>query len=179
MTGIQITPSGVGQTLMIICAFAGVALIIDSIMYMNDIKTLLNYIGLEVYLDERVRAVVLILIGLLAFMFGLGLWTIAVGAIAIATIVAMTYGNIWGATAWEGTRPNTSTVQTQQAQAQNTNNGATRYRCPMEKANRDWCLEDHDNNGILNRDQRDPNGNCDSKSFVSDTKISNACKVIQ
>lgn len=179
MPGIQITPSGVGQTLMIICAFAGVVLVIDSIMYMYEVPGLLKHAAIEVYLDERVRAAALIFIGILAFMFGLGLGTIAVGAVAILTIVVMTYGQIWGTTSREGTRPNTATVQTVKAQTQNTSNGAIRYRCPMEKANRDWCLEDHDNNGILNRDQRDPNGNCGSSSFITTTKISNACKVIQ
>lgn len=178
MAGIQITPSGLAQTGMIACAIAGVVLVIDSIMFMYEVKTLLNYLGLQIYLDERVRAVVLILIGGLAFMFGLGLWTFGVAVIAIATLAFMSYGEIWGAKAWEGTRP-TTTAQTKQAQAKQTNNGTTRYRCPLNKDQLKWCEEDHDNNGVLNRNQEDPSNNCKFKSYVTDTKINNDCKAIQ
>ena len=183
----QINPSDIGRGLMIFFAVLGVALIIDSIMFMTKVQTLTNYVGLSVYFDERVRAVAIITIGLLSLAFGVGYGTVAVGGIAIITVLIMSYSNYWGAKGWKGTDNNrTTTVQTDQSAAPNQNNGnAIRYRCPLDDEQLDWCTEDHDNDGTQNQFDAFFNGkgqgiqNCKSKSYITATKTSNQCKVIK
>lgn len=187
MASIQITPSGIGQTMMIAAVAVGGAMIADSIFFMTNGPSFLGYLNIAVALDERVRAVAEIAVGIMLAMFGLGLWTVQVGGIAIIAVMVLTLGNYWSIMGSRGTaNQHYTTVSTNRPAVQQASaaGAATRYACPLSKKQSDWCDEDHDADGTKNRFDPYFNNkgqgmrNCRFQNYITDTN-SEGCKAVK
>ena len=187
MSSIQITPGGLGQAMMILLALLGVLLFADAVLFMFEIAEVSSRLNIEVLVSDKVRAVVEGGIGIMLFMFGLGIWTVFVGGAAIVGLIITSAGFLW---AYNGTgigtpSQQTTTTSTAQARAATPNsNGSARYICPLDKEKEQWCDEDHDNDGTINRFDSDFNKrgqgqrNCRFKNYVT-SKNGAGCKPVQ
>lgn len=186
MAAIQITPSGIGQTMMIGAVIVGGVLIGDAFFFMADKPSLLAYFNVAVFLDERIRAVAEIAAGILLGMFGLGIWTVQVGGLAIATVLILTLGSYWQVSGTKGSaNQRETTASTSKTTTQAANASARRYSCPLLQKDKDWCKEDHDKDGVINmRDSYFNNRgqgirNCTTGMFTTDHKANAMCVEIK
>ncbi len=172
MAAIQITPDGIGQAAMLLIAGIGVALLVDCWSFVSDGPSFLSSFRIAIHLDERVRALAEFLLGIMLFLFGMGIWTVQVGAAAIITCLLLAMGNYWSTTEARGSANDsrTTTVHT-------TKNAPTHIRreCPLTPAQKQWCKDDHDGDGTINQYDSDFNGkgqgmaNCKNGYYISDT----------
>jgi hypothetical protein len=183
MASIQITPTGLGQTMMIAAVAIGAGLIIDACMFMSDKSSLLGYFNIGIALEERSRAVLEIGAGILLAMFGIGLWTVQVGGIAIIALLCLTLGQYWTINGSRGSAHNTqiATVSTPQAAARQQKASTNRYECPLGAAQLKWCDEDTDGDGTINRYDKSYNKsgqairNCRFRTYIT-AMYSKGCK---
>lgn len=152
-SAIHLTPSGVGQALMLTAIAVGGVLVLDSIFFMIDEPSILAKFNVAMLLNDKLRGAMELAFGILLVMFGSGKWVVQVGWLAIAALVCMTSGVIWSYSGSRGVaNQHYTTVATKPAAQQaSVNSGPARYECPLSPDKKAWCDEDHDKNGVLNR----------------------------
>lgn len=183
MASIQITPTGLGQTMMIAAVCVGGAMVVDACMFMSDKSSFLGFFNIGIALEERSRAVMEIGAGIMLAMFGIGLWTVQVGGIAIIALLCLTLGQYWTINGSRGSANNTqmATVSTTQAAARQQQSSTNRYECPLGAEQLAWCDEDTDGDGTINRYDKSYNKsgqairNCRFKTYITAT-YSKGCK---
>lgn len=149
---IHITPDGLGQTGMMIIGAIGISLWIDAYQFVfsPDTPSFLSSFSIAVHLDERLRGLAQFLLGLCFILFAAGLWTVQVGAIAILLSLFLSAGDYWSYKSSRGA-PARQHVELGEFATDK------ERQCPLTRQQKDWCNEDHDGDGTVNRYDSDWN----------------------
>ena len=167
---IHITPDGIGQAAMLGIAVLGGAILVDTYSFVFNNASFLGSFHVNIHLDERLRGLAQFILGVLMVFFGMGIWTAQVGAAAIITALAVTMGSWWSMSD-EGGRGATTRKDTTVHVAENDQ----RKQCPLTTAMKQWCNDDHDGDGTINRyddyfNQRgNGRANCKNGFYVAST----------
>lgn len=152
---VHITPDGIGQAAMLGMGALGVGLLIDTWQYVNDGTSFLSSFGVLVNIDERARALMTGISGVMLLMYAAGIWTVQVGAAAIVMMLALASGQWWSYTSERGTAAyNVTTTAITTA-----NNSQQPHKCYLTEQQLQWCTQDTDGDGISNQFDSDFNQN--------------------
>lgn len=142
---VHITPDGIGQAALLGIAVLGGAILVDTYSFVFEQTSFLGSFHVNIHLDERMRGLVQFVIGSLMVMFGMGIWTAQVGALAIIITLLVTMGTWWStADGGRGAAPVTETTV-------HVENNEERKQCPLTPKQKKWCTDDHDGDGVINR----------------------------
>ncbi len=145
----QLTPSGIGQAAMLGCVALGGIILFDAYGFYQSGAGILNDFNIHLLVEERVRLVFEIFVGIGLILFGAGVYTIAIGAIGIITALSLSAGMVW---------------------AYNDNGTAARpdscVTIAFGETEKAWCLLDDDQDGTINWDETaGSKRNCDSQTY--------------
>lgn len=195
MSSVHLSLEGFEQALMLTAIAVGSVIAIDSVLFMMEEPSLSGRFNVDVLLNDKIRGAAQLAIGVMLVMFGAGKWTVQIGWIAIASMVAMTSGVLWKYSGERGqANQHYTTVATQHSRpvvqqasiASRSNAKPTqRWVCPLVGDKLDWCDEDHNADGTPNRYDKAFNKNsagirnCAQKNYITNRKENEDCKPLK